>query len=200
MGRFRQRLQQFFQGRPLRTNVEPLNSFEGKLICIEIDGENAEDDVSKFPQNEPKITITVNAENLQIADSKTGDTIVQHDVDKISLFDEDNGTGYLWYEYQGERGGQLLVAIETKREAHPLIEALLKSQLEGARKNPELLQLRAKNQELERDLKDAREQASSLLKSLENQTVKTKVLELEVILMKLAIEAYRKEVIGLPVY
>ena len=191
MGQFRQKLPAFFRGRHAEDDDDigrhrkdkkvPLFSFEGKLIGVKpITGrENIEDELNTKTKNIRKIIITTDGENVYIIDKKSGVIILQHAGEDITHVRQNDGLRQcVGYVYWAKDGKQHLVKIETKKQAYPFTQALLKLQIEVERRH--VLHLHQRIGELERELEDTEQQASSYLKTLKDLKIRMTLEDKEV--------------------
>ena len=189
MGRFRQRVEEFFQGsrslfRRLRKNkVSPTNSFEVELIGVTpvTDGQKIEE-VSKKTGKKQMVNILFDEENVQIFDKTTGDIMLQNTSDAItSVRHYEDTRKRLGYVFQTVNGEEHLVELKTKKKTYPhLLKAILQLHQDGERKQ-ELAELRRKNEALERELEDSRKQATSSRQAASEEWLRRiEELELEV--------------------
>ena len=189
MGRFRQRVEEFFQGsrslfRRLRKNkVSPTNSFEVELIGVTpvTDGQKIEE-VSKKTGKKQMVNILFDEENVQMFDKTTGGIILQNTRDMITSVRHNEDTPKrLGYVFQTVNGEEHLVELKTKKKTYPhLLKAILQLHQDGERKQ-ELAELRRKNEALERELEDSRKQATSSRQAASEEWLRRiEELELEV--------------------
>ena len=187
MGRFRQRVEEFFQGsrslfRRLRKNkVSPTNSFEVELIGVTpvTDGQKIEE-VSKKTGKKQMVNILFDEENVQMFDKTTGGIILQNTRDMItSVCHNEDTPKRLGYVFQTVNGEEHLVDLKTKKKTYPhLLKAILQLHQDGERKQ-ELAELRRKNEALERELEEASKEASCYLALSDEQQRKMEELNEE---------------------